>query len=182
VRAMRQFAHPSTERTPIDINEGFRTTLIVARNEYKYVADIELDLGELPLVMANAGDLNQVFLNLIVNASHAIEARVRGTDQRGTITVRTRADDAGVLITVSDTGCGIPAEITGRVFDPFFTTKPVGRGTGQGLAIAHTIIVERHHGAINFEPNPGGGTTFRVLLPLDLDDHAGDGEALETAA
>ena len=180
VRAMRQFAHPSTERTLIDVNEGLQTTLIVARNEYKYVADIELDLGELPLVMASGGDLNQVFLNLIVNAAHAIEARVLDTDQRGTITVRTRADDAGVLITVSDTGCGIPAEITGRVFDPFFTTKPVGRGTGQGLAIAHTIIVERHHGAINFEPNPGGGTTFRVRLPLD--DDACDGEALETAA
>jgi signal transduction histidine kinase/sensor domain CHASE-containing protein len=184
VRAMRQFAHPSTERTPIDVNEGVRTTLIVARNEYKYVADIELDLGELPLVMASGGDLNQVVLNLIVNASHAIEARVRDTDQRGTITVRTRADDAGVLLTVSDTGCGIPAEIARRVFDPFFTTKPVGRGTGQGLALAHAIVVERHHGAINFEPNPGGGTTFRVLLPLDLelDDYAGDGAAVETAA
>jgi PAS domain S-box-containing protein len=180
VRAMRQFAHPSTERTLIDVNAGLQTTLIVARNEYKYVADVELDLGELPLVMASGGDLNQVFLNLIVNASHAIEARVRDTDLRGTITVRTRADDGGVLITVSDTGCGIPAEIAGRVFDQFFTTKPVGRGTGQGLAIAHTIVVERHHGAINFEPNPGGGTTFRVLLPIN--DDAGDQEALEIAA
>jgi two-component system NtrC family sensor kinase len=180
VHAMRQFAHPSTERTTIDINEGLQTTLIVARNEYKYVADIELDLGQLPLVMASGSDLNQVCLNLIVNASHAIEARVRGTDQRGTITVRTRADDAGVLITVSDTGCGIPVEIAGRVFDPFFTTKPVGRGTGQGLAISHTIVVERHHGAINFEPNPDGGTTFRVRLPLN--DPAVHTEVLETAA
>jgi signal transduction histidine kinase len=180
VHAMRQFAHPSTERTPIDINEGLQTTLIVASNEYKYVADIELDLEELPLVMASGSDLNQVFLNLIVNASHAIEARVRDTDQRGTITIRTRAEDAGVLISVSDTGCGIPADIAGRVFDPFFTTKPVGRGTGQGLAISHTIIVERHHGAINFERNPDGGTTFHVRLPLN--DRSLDGEVLETAA
>jgi PAS domain S-box-containing protein len=177
VRAMRQFAHPSTERAPIDINEGLQTTLIVARNEYKYVADIELDLGELPLVMASGSDLNQVFLNLIVNAGHAVEARVQDTDQRGTITLRTRADDGGVLITVTDTGCGIPAEFAGRVFDPFFTTKPVGRGTGQGLAIAHTIVVERHHGTINFEPNPAGGTIFRIRLPLN--DHTGDGEVLE---
>jgi two-component system NtrC family sensor kinase len=169
VRAMRQFAHPSTERSPIDINEGIQTTLIVSKNEYKYLADIELDLGELPLLMANAGDLNQVFLNLIVNAAHAIETAGLGPDQRGKITVRTRADEHGVLITVSDNGCGIPAEIADRIFDPFFTTKPIGRGTGQGLAITHTIIVERHHGAINHEPAPGGGTTFRILLPLNHD-------------
>ena len=180
VRAMREFSHPSTARAPIDVNQGIRTTLIVAKNEYKYVADIELDLGDLPLVMANAGDLNQVFLNLVVNASHAIEARVGDSGERGTITVATTASDADVLITVSDTGCGIPAEITGRVFDPFFTTKPVGRGTGQGLAIAHTIVVERHHGAINFEPNPAGGTTFRIRLPVD--DTAANADSLQTAA
>jgi signal transduction histidine kinase len=172
VRAMRQFAHPSTERSPIDINEGIRTTLIVSKNEYKYVADIELDLGELPVVMANAGDLNQVFLNLIVNAAHAIETAGLGPDARGKITLRTRADEQGLLITVSDNGCGIPAEIADRIFDPFFTTKPVGRGTGQGLAIAHTIIVERHNGAISCEPTAGGGTTFRILLPVN-DDAAG---------
>ena len=180
VRAMRQFAHPSSQRAPIDVNEGLQTTLIVATNEYKYVADIELDLGDLPLVMANAGDLNQVFLNLIVNAAHAIGSKVRDSGERGTITVRTRAEQAGVLITVSDTGCGIPAEIAGRVFDPFFTTKEVGGGTGQGLAIAHTIVVERHHGAINFEPSPSGGTTFRILLALD--DPTAEGEILDAAA
>ena len=178
VRAMRAFAHPSTERALIDVNEGIQTTLIVAKNEYKYVADIELELGELPQVMANAGDLNQVFLNLIVNAAHAIEAQVEDTEQRGRITVRTESDDAGVLITISDTGCGIPSEIAGRVFDPFFTTKPVGRGTGQGLAIAHTIVVERHQGTINFESTPGSGTTFRVRLPRDLPGSDG----LEAAA
>ncbi|MGO9898202.1 MAG: PAS domain S-box protein [Solirubrobacteraceae bacterium] len=180
VRAMRQFAHLSTQRAPTDINEGLRTTLIVATSEYKYLADIELDLGELPLAMANGSELNQVFLNLIVNAAHAIESRTRDTDERGKITVRTRAQENGVLISVSDTGCGIPAEIAGRVFDPFFTTKELGRGTGQGLALAHTIIVERHHGAINFEPNPGGGTTFHVLVPLKLNDPATDSETPET--
>jgi len=183
VHAMRQFAHPSTEQAPTDINDGIRTTLIVTKSEYKYVADVALDLGDLPLVPANASDLNQVFLNLIVNASHAIEAEVRDTDKRGTITLRTRADDAGVLITISDTGCGIPADIAGRVFNPFFTTKPVGRGTGQGLAIAHRIIVERHHGSISFEPNPGGGTTFRVLLPSAAGAAGAAGsETIEAAA
>ncbi|MGA2012604.1 MAG: ATP-binding protein [Solirubrobacteraceae bacterium] len=173
VRAMRQFAHPSASRSPTDINEALRTTLIVATNEYKYVADVELDLEELPPVMANAGDLNQVFLNLIVNAAHAIDAAGQeSTGPRGTITVRTRTGDEGVVISVSDTGCGIAPEIAARVFDPFFTTKAVGRGTGQGLAIAHTIVVERHHGLINFEPNPGGGTTFRITLPID-DPRAG---------
>jgi PAS domain S-box-containing protein len=180
VHAMRQFAHPSTERAPTDVNDGLQTTLIVAANEYKYVADIELDLGELPLVMANAGDLNQVFLNLIVNAAHAIEAKAQDSGERGKIIVRTRADDAGVLITVSDSGCGIQAEIAERVFDPFFTTKEIGSGTGQGLAIAHTIVVERHGGTITHQPTPGGGATFRILLPPD--DPAAGGESIDAAA
>ena len=167
VRAMSEFAHPTTERAPTDINDAIQTTLTVATNEYKYVADVEIDLGDLPLVTANPGELNQVFLNLIVNAAHAIQARGADADARGTITVHTRTDHAAVTIAVADTGCGIPEEIAGRVFDPFFTTKEVGRGTGQGLAIAHTIIVERHHGTIAVEPRPGGGTTFKVTLPLD---------------
>jgi PAS domain S-box-containing protein len=180
VRAMRQFAHPSSKRAPIDINEGLRTTLIVATGEYKYVADIELDLRDLPPVMGNAGELNQVFLNLIVNAAHAIESKVRDSGERGTITVRTQAEQAVVLITVSDTGCGIPNEIADRVFDPFFTTKEAGHGTGQGLAIARTIVVERHHGTIKFEPRPEGGTTFRIQLPLD--DAASNRETVDAAA
>jgi signal transduction histidine kinase len=143
------------------------TTLTVARNEYKCVAEIELDLEDIPLVSANAGDLNQVFLNLIVNAAHAIESRSDDPPNRATIAISTRTDRRNVLITMSDSGCGIPADIADRVFDPFFTTKPVGRGTGQGLAIAYAIIVERYHGTISFEPRPGGGTTFHVMLPLD---------------
>ncbi len=167
VTAMRAFAHPSTDRAPTDINDAIQTTLTVARNEYKYVAEIELHLGDVPLVTANAGDLNQVFLNLIVNAAHAIESRADDPPGSATIAITTRSDRRNVLVTVSDSGCGIPADIADRVFDPFFTTKPVGRGTGQGLAIAHAIIVERHHGTISFEPRPGGGTTFQVTLPLD---------------
>jgi two-component system, NtrC family, sensor kinase len=180
VRAMRQFAHPAAERAPIDINEAIRTTLTVATNEYKYVADVELDLAELPLVTANGGDLNQVFLNLIVNAAHAIESEVADTGRRGTITVRTSVDGDRVVITVADTGCGIPEEIAGRVFDPFFTTKPVGHGTGQGLAIAHTIVVDRHHGTIGFTPAPDGGTSFEITLPVNAG--AAEPERLDPAA
>jgi signal transduction histidine kinase len=165
VRAMRQFAHTSNQRALIDVNEGLQTTLIVARNEYKYVADIELDLGELPRVMANAGDLNQVFLNLIVNASHAISDVVNHTDQRGQIDIHTRVQDRHAVITIIDTGTGIPAEIADRVFDPFFTTKDVGQGTGQGLAIARTII-DREGGTLTFDTNPGKGTAFTIRLPL----------------
>jgi two-component system, NtrC family, sensor kinase len=177
VRAMRQFAHPTTERAPIDVNEAIQTTLIVATNEYKYVADVDLELGDLPLVTANAGDLHQVFLNLIVNAAHAIESSLKDSDEeRGTITVRTRAEGSSVEITIADTGCGIPAEIAGRVFDPFFTTKPVGRGTGQGLAIAHTIVVERHQGTIGFGRAPGGGTVFRIVLPVGTPATGSDAE------
>ncbi|MGO9954724.1 MAG: sensor histidine kinase [Solirubrobacteraceae bacterium] len=179
VRAMRQFGHPSTQRTSTDINEALRTTLIVSRNEYKYVADVGLDLGELPTVMANASDLNQVFLNLIVNAAHAIQSREQDSGRRGMITICTREAGAGVVISIGDTGCGIDPEVTERVFDPFFTTKPVGRGTGQGLAISHKIIVERHHGTIGFEPNPSGGTTFTITLPLGDSDQ--NGELLEAA-
>jgi signal transduction histidine kinase len=178
VGAMRRFAHPGVERGPVDVNDAIRTTLIVASNEYKYVADVELDLGELPLISANAGDLNQVFLNLIVNAAHAIDSRERSTDERGKIIVDTGLEGDGVVISISDTGCGIPPEIANRVFDPFFTTKPVGRGTGQGLAIAHSIVVERHHGTINFEPRAEGGTTFRIFLPLGIDDT----ESIDAAA
>jgi PAS domain S-box-containing protein len=179
VRAMRQFAHPSAQRAPMDVNDALQTTLIVATNEYKYVADVVLDLGELPPVMANAGDLNQVFLNLIVNAAHAISAAVADSGERGTITVASRVQGDSVVITVSDTGGGIADDVAGRVFDPFFTTKPVGRGTGQGLAISHTIVVERHHGAIGHEPNPGGGTIFRIQLPID--EPAADGETSRSA-
>jgi two-component system, NtrC family, sensor kinase len=178
VGAMREFAHPPTaERAAVDVNEALQNTLIVAANAYKYVADVDIELGELPEVMCNGGDINQVFLNLIVNAAHAIEDR--GDGARGTIRIRTRAEADHVVITIADTGCGIPADVAGRVFDPFFTTKEVGRGTGQGLAIARTLVVERHGGTLTFETDPGSGTTFDIRLPIG---HVADGTGAAVSA
>jgi signal transduction histidine kinase len=153
VGAMREFAHPPTaDQAPVDLNEALRNTLIVARSTYEYVADVTTELGDLPPVVCNGGDVNQVFLNLIVNAAHAIEDRV--------------GEGEHVTVSIADTGVGIPADVAGRIFDPFFTTKDVGRGTGQGLAIARTMVVERHGGALTFETEAGHATTFHVRLPI----------------
>lgn len=167
VRAMKEFAHPAqAEKSAADLNKALANTLIVARNEIKYVADVETDLGEIPSVLCNLGDINQVFLNLLVNAAHAISDAVKGTSRRGTITVRTRQERGWVVISFADTGCGIPHNIRNRIFDPFFTTKEVGRGTGQGLAIARSIVVDKHGGSLTFESEVGKGTTFYVRLPI----------------
>jgi signal transduction histidine kinase len=166
VRAMREFAHPpSAEKMPVDINQALLSTLVVATNEYKYVAEVKTELAELPPVMCDGGDMNQVFLNLIVNAAHAIVERTGGTGRRGEIRLRTAVEGDHVRISVSDTGPGIPPEVADRIYDPFFTTKDVGRGTGQGLSIARQIVVERHGGSIGFESEPGTGTTFHIRLP-----------------
>jgi two-component system, NtrC family, sensor kinase len=166
VRAMKEFAHPdSTEQSLADVNHALRTTLIVAHNEYKYVAQIETDLKELPEVMCNVGELNQVFLNLIVNAAHAIEAAGRDA-AAGRIRIGTSATESEVRVRIADNGCGIPAENLERIFDPFFTTKEVGKGTGQGLAIARSIIIDKHRGTIDVESTPGVGTTFSLGLPI----------------
>jgi two-component system, NtrC family, sensor kinase len=168
VRAMKAFAHPGgQEKKPADLNKALSDALIVARNELKYVADVETDFGDLPPVWCHIGDLNQVFLNLLVNAAHAIGEVVKTSGGRGKICVRTRRQKDEAVVSVSDTGCGIPADIQERVFDPFFTTKEVGKGTGQGLAIARNIVVEKHGGRIAFEPNLPQGTTFVVSLPTD---------------
>jgi PAS domain S-box-containing protein len=168
VRAMREFAHPDQrEMVAADINRSIQATLDVARNEYKYVADVETDYGELPLVTCFAGDLNQVVLNIIVNAAHAIADVVKGTRDKGKIRVATRRDGGEVVVTISDTGTGIPEPIRQKVFDPFFTTKEVGRGTGQGLAIARNIMA-KHHGSISFETEPGKGTTFVLRVPVEV--------------
>jgi PAS domain S-box-containing protein len=167
VRAMRDFAHPPTlEKAPVDVVATLRDTLIVAMNTYKYVAEVTTDFEELPSVMANGGELNQVFLNLVVNAAHAIETVVGQSGGRGAITLSTRRDGEHVRISIGDTGCGIPDDVAARVFDPFFTTKEVGRGTGQGLALARTMVVERHGGTLTFDTEPGRGTTFHVKLPI----------------
>lgn len=164
VRAMKDFSHVQREeRTAADLNHCVNSTLTVARNEYKYHADVVTDLGELPPVECFASEINQVILNMIVNAAHAIA----DTQQRGTITIRSRAIEEGrVEIAISDTGTGIPPEIQGRIFDPFFTTKEVGKGTGQGLNIAHQVIVRKHGGELTFDTTPGQGTTFYIRLPI----------------
>jgi PAS domain S-box-containing protein len=168
VRAMREFGHPPTaDLSPVDLNAVIENTLIVATSEYKYVADVACELGELPAVVCNRGDINQVVLNLIVNAAHAIGDVIGDSGERGTITISTAAQEETVRISIADTGGGISAEIGGRIYDPFFTTKAVGRGTGQGLAITRTIV-ERHGGTISFDTTAGQGTTFHIVLPTHV--------------
>jgi signal transduction histidine kinase len=163
---MKEFSHPAhREMAPVDLNRAIQNTLIVARGEYKYVADIETDLGELPPVVCHVNEINQVVLNLVVNAAHAIGEVVAGSDGKGTITVRTHLEGEHVVISVADTGAGIPHAVQDRIFTPFFTTKEVGKGTGQGLALAWNVIKERHRGELTFETEVGRGTTFSVRLP-----------------
>ncbi|MBA4062985.1 MAG: hypothetical protein C0501_04620 [Isosphaera sp.] len=166
VQAMKEFAHPGTdEKVPVDLNRAVETVVAVARNEWKYVAEVVTDLDpDLAPVPGLPGELNQVFLNLLVNAAHAVKA-ANPDGVKGTITLSTRRAGAAAEVRVADTGCGIPEAIRGRVFDPFFTTKPVGQGTGQGLALAHAVVVKRHGGTIAFESESGRGTTFVIRLP-----------------
>ena len=168
VRAMKEFSHPDKrEKSAIDINRAIKTTLTVAHNELKYVADVVEELNpDLPTVQGYPSELNQVFLNLMVNAAHAIGEVVQEGKGRGTITVRSALGNGCVIISISDTGIGIKPGVRDRVFEPFFTTKEVGRSTGQGLAIARSVVVEKHGGAIYFESEVGKGTTFYVKLPL----------------
>lgn len=165
VRAMKELAHPRThELAPADINEVIHSTLLVANNEYKYLAALETQLGELPPVVCSVSELSQVLLNLVVNAAHAIEAAGRDLAS-GRILIRTTHADDHVTISITDNGAGIPQEIAGKIFDPFFTTKEVGKGTGQGLAIAFAVVA-KHRGTLTFESAHGQGTTFFVRLPV----------------
>ena len=167
VSAMKEFAHPDVkEQSHADINHALQTTLVVATNEYKYLATVHTHFGTLPLVMCNIGELNQVFLNLIVNAAHAIADAGRDAST-GEIHVHTEAVNDKVVIRIRDNGCGIPAEHLDKIYDPFFTTKEVGRGTGQGLAITHSIIVDKHDGEISVNSVAGEGTEFILQLPVD---------------
>jgi PAS domain S-box-containing protein len=169
VQSMKAFAHPDRgERTVADINAALRDTLTVATNELKYVASVEVDFGHIPAVSCFLSDLNQVFLNLLVNAAHAIKDVVGKSGQRGLIRVRTYQERSHVVVAIGDTGSGIPPAIRGKIFDPFFTTKGVGKGTGQGLALAHSVVVEQHGGSITFETEPGRGTTFFVRIPSTI--------------
>jgi PAS domain S-box-containing protein len=169
VRAMKDFSHPNDqEKSDTNINEAIQNTIIVARNEWKYVADMEMVLDPaLPLVPCLRGEFNQVILNLLVNAAHAIGDVVGDPpEQKGKITVTTRKDGNWVEIRICDTGTGIAKEIQSKIFDPFFTTKEVGKGSGQGLAMAHSAIVKKHQGTLTFETEVGKGTTFIVRLRL----------------
>lgn len=167
VRAMKEFSHPdAAEKYPADVNAALLATLTIAKNEYKYVAEVETHFGNLPEVHCHLGALNQVFLNLIVNAAHAI-AEINGTTgTMGRICIRTQVEERFLRIDISDTGAGIPEAIRDRVFDPFFTTKEVGKGIGQGLAIARAIVCGRHGGTIVFDSETGKGTTFTVHIPI----------------
>jgi signal transduction histidine kinase len=172
VSAMKEFAHPDQrEKSAADLNRALEMTLTIARNEYNYIADVETEFGELPPVICHVGDLNQVFLNLLVNAAHAIADVVGKEGRRGIIRVRTAREGDRVRIEVSDTGCGICESIRDRIFEPFFTTKEVGRGSGQGLAIARSLVVDKHGGSLTFESEVGKGTTFIIVLPIEGDAH-----------
>jgi PAS domain S-box-containing protein len=170
VGAMKDFSHPGSESaTTIDLHRTIESTITVSRGEWKAVANLETEFApDLPLVTCFPGELNQVILNLVVNAAHAIAAKkeATGASDPGLIRIGTRLLPGEVEIWVSDDGTGIPAEIRDRIFDPFFTTKTVGKGSGQGLAIVHTIVTRKHRGRIVLESEPGQGATFHLFLPL----------------
>ena len=170
VNAMKEFSHPDTkEKSLLDLNRAIAGTITVARNEWKYVAELKTDFDpSLPPVSCHPGEINQVVLNLIVNAAHAIgDVARQGDRKRGIITVHTLRCSECAEIRIEDTGTGIPEKFRTRIFDPFFTTKEIGKGTGQGLAIARSVVVDKHGGSLHFETEEGKGTTFIVRLPYD---------------
>jgi two-component system NtrC family sensor kinase len=166
VKAIREFSHPGQRsRSQFSLNASIENTVTVSRNQWKYAADVELELDPaVPEIVGMQGEINQVLLNLITNAAQAIEER--GDGARGTIRIATRPRGDGVELTIADTGGGIAPENLDRIFDLFFTTKPPGKGTGQGLAIAHAIVVKHHGGTIDVDSTPGTGTTFTITLPV----------------
>ena len=170
VKSMKDFSHPGSENQVLsDVNKALEVTTSVSRNEWKYVATLETDFAEdLPLIPLFPDEFNQTILNLIVNASHAIGDKVGdGSTGQGVIKVSTALKGDFVEVRVQDSGMGIPESAQAKIFDPFFTTKEVGKGTGQGLAISHSVIVEQHHGRISFETKAGEGTTFIIELPVE---------------
>jgi two-component system NtrC family sensor kinase len=167
VRSLKVFSHPAQDSmVAADLNAAVMATLTVARNEYRYVADLETDLGDIPFVVCHVNQINQAVLNIVINASHALADLHRGTDRKGVIAERTRRDGDSVVIAIRDTAGGIPADIRARIFEPFFTTKEVGRGTGQGLAIAWATITKVHGGELSVESTIGQGSEFFIRLPV----------------
>jgi len=168
VRAMKEFAHPGTkERQPTDLKKILDNTILISRNEWKYVAELETRFAPLPPVPCLREEMGQVFLNIIVNAAHAIDAQRKktGTEDKGKITITTALRDGMAEIRIHDNGSGMNEETQQHIFEPFFTTKEVGQGTGQGLTIAHNIVTIQHHGTLSVESTPEQGTTFTILLP-----------------
>jgi PAS domain S-box-containing protein len=171
VGAVKQFSHPTGDSvTSVDLNHEIHSAIAVSRNEWKHVAEVATDLDSaLPPMSAHLHDIQQMLLNLIVNAAHAVADAHHDSREQGRITIATRRLGDRAELQVSDTGTGIAPAIRSRIFDPFFTTKEVGRGTGQGLALVRAVVVERHNGSIDFDTEVGRGTTFVVRLPLDTD-------------
>ena len=167
VRSMNVLSHADqTQKSPLDLTRAIQSTLVVAKNVYKDVADVETDFAELPPITCHGSQINQVILNLVVNAAHAIADRVKDTAERGLITINTCRDEHEIVICVSDTGTGIPEPIRERIFEPFFSTKDVGRGTGQGLSIVRDVV-RGHGGSVIFQTEMNKGTTFFVHLPIN---------------
>jgi len=173
VRAMKDFAHPGpATMTATNLNQAIQSTVTVCRNEWKYVAEMELALDDsLPPIVCIPGEINQVVLNMLVNAAHALADKHSGNEgELGRITITTTQENGCARISIADTGTGIPPDALSKIFDPFFTTKEVGKGTGQGLAIAHNIVVQKHGGSIDVESKPGEGTEFLIMLPVSRPD------------
>ncbi|MGD9947994.1 MAG: ATP-binding protein [Desulfobulbus sp.] len=170
VLGLKGFAHSGDgeSKRPSDVNEIINNSLVVCQNAYKYVANLELGLEEVPTIKVYPGDIGQVIVNLVVNAAHAIgdKKEKEKNSEMGLIRIRSFSDDQWVIITVSDTGGGIPEGVRQRIFDPFFTTKDIGHGSGQGLAITRNIIYDKHHGEISLESTVGKGSTFCIMLPI----------------
>jgi len=176
VLAMKEFAYPGIkEKSPADLNKAVENTITISRNEWKYAADMEINLEQnIPLVKCVIDEINQVFLNIIVNAAQAIkEAIEKNYLNRGKITVKTKSEGSFVYISISDNGIGIPKNIIDKIYDPFFTTKDVGKGSGQGLLIAYDIISNKHNGSIEVNSKVGKGTTFTICLPIENDNSKG---------
>ncbi len=166
VRSLKDLAHPTSEAmAPVDLNRLLENAITMTRNEHEHVATVETDLGDLPAVMCHAADISQVMLNILVNAAQAIGDAVAGTDSLGVIRVSSRYEPGVAILSISDTGTGIPEAARARIFDPFFTTKGLGKGIGQGLSISWSMIKERHGGELTFETQIGKGTTFEIRIP-----------------
>ena len=169
VKAMKEFSHPGeTSKTAVDINDGLMSSITVSRNEWRYIAEVTTDFDkQLPHILGFPGDLNQAFLNVIVNAAHAIESLGGDQPSLGKIHISTSHSSEHVEITISDNGCGIPMSDQQKVFEPFYTTKQIGKGTGQGLSVVHTVITEMHQGEISIQSEVGVGTKIEIRLPIN---------------